>query len=84
MTDIPAYVDMKRLCQELGGKSVRTINRWQQTIGFPRPKRLGLYEWKEVKAFMDGRNKRSVSSPPRNQIEEIRDAHQTYQAGRSH
>jgi len=84
MTDIPAYVDMKRLCAELGGKSARTINRWQRDIGFPRPKRFGLYEWKEVKAFMDGRNKRGVSSPPRNQLEEIRDAHETYQARRSH
>lgn len=83
MTDIPAYVDMKRLCEELG-RSDETIRRWQRKHGFPMPKRHGLFEWAEVKRHMDGRDKRGVSSAPRNQIEEIRDAHEAYQAGRSH
>ncbi len=85
MSEIPAYVDMKRLCEELG-RSDETIRNWQKRYGFPMPKRFGLFEWKEVKAFMDGRNKRSVSSPaPTTQIEEIQRAHQAFtQAGRSH
>jgi len=83
MSDIPAYVNMKRLCHELG-RSDETIRRWQRTEGFPMPKRHGLYEWAEVKKHMDGRGKPSVSSRPRNQLEEIRDAHQAYQAGRTH
>jgi predicted DNA-binding transcriptional regulator AlpA len=85
MTDeIPAYVDMKRLCKELG-RSDETIRRWQKRHGFPLPRRFGLFEWKEVKAFMDGRGRRGVPSPsPTTQIEEIQRAHQAYtQAGRS-
>ncbi len=85
MSDIPAYVDMKRLCEELG-RSDETIRNWQKKHGFPMPKRFGLFEWKEVKAFMDGRNKRGVSSPaPTNQLEEIKRAHQEYvETRRSH
>src|SRR5262245_4582068 len=79
MTDIFAYVDMARLRLELGGISDDTVRRWQKKHGFPLPKRFGLFEWKEVKAFMDGRQKRGVSSPaPTNQIEEIERAHQAY------
>lgn len=80
---IPAYVDMKRLCQELG-RSDETIRRWQQRHGFPTPKRFGLYEWKEVKAFMDGRTKRSVDSRPVDQLQEIQHAHAAYTGRGSH
>lgn len=84
MTDIPAYIDMKRLRAELGGKSDETIRRWQKQHGFPRPRRFGLFEWREVKAFMDGRAKRGISSPqPGSQVEEIRNAHEAFRARRA-
>ena len=80
MTDIPAYVDTKRLCELLGGISDKTLRRWRKQHGFPGPKRLGLYSWAEVKSFMDGRTKRGVSSPPQvDQLQEIHDAHQAYE-----
>ncbi len=79
MSDIPAYIDTARLLLELGGISDRTLRRWRDKYGFPAPKRFGLYSWAEVKAFMDGRRKRGVSSPqPVDQLQEIHDAHQTY------
>ena len=84
MSEIPAYVSLERLRRELGDMSDRTFLRWRKQPGFPEPKRFGLYEWKEVRAFMDGRSKRSVSSRPVDQLQEIQHAHQTYTAGRSH
>lgn len=81
---IPAYVSMTRLCEELG-RCDETIRKWQRRHGFPMPKRFGLFEWKEVKAFMDGRGKGGVSSRPPNQLEEIQRAHEEFtQARRSH
>lgn len=80
---IPAYVDMKRLCEELG-RSDETIRRWQKRHGFPVPKKFGLFEWKEVEAFMDGRTKRKVDSRPVDQLQEIQHAHAAYTQGRSH
>lgn len=83
MTDIPAYVGLARLRQELGGISDRQMRRWRKTPGFPAPKRFGLYEWREVKAFMDGRQKRGVSSPPPiSRQEEMRRAHEEFIASR--
>ena len=81
MSDVPAYIDTKRLCTELGGISDTTLRRWRRK-GFPGPKRFGLYSWAEVKSYMDGRQKRGVSSPPQvDQLQEIHDAHQAFARG---
>lgn len=83
MSEIPAYVSLERLRRELGDMSDRTFLRWRKQPGFPMPKRFGLYEWKEVKAFMDGRQKRDVSSRlPVNELEEMRRAHEEFKASR--
>jgi hypothetical protein len=73
MSDVPAYVDIDRLCRELC-ISERTVDAWMRLGHLPAPRQRGhkrLWKWAEVETYLD-RQDGSVDADP--EATRIRDA----------
>ena len=79
MTDVPAYVDITRLCRELC-ICERTADAWVKRGILPAPIDRGgkrLWKWAKVERHLDG-DQTTVASSADSEVERVR--HATRQA----